>query len=396
MRVVLGTHHLIAQAGADTYLVTVAEQLLALGHDVTIHALEQGPMADRARAGGLPVAAGESQLPDAVDAVVAQDEVTALQLADRYPTAPRVFVCHSDLFGIDAPPQVPDVVSAIVVMSDRVARHLAAMPVRPEVVRLRQPIDVNRFRPAGTAREQPRKLVAIGNYARGDRRALLASVAAEMGLETSFHGGEDPPTDQPEAAMAWADIVVGKSRVTLEAMACGRAAYVYDFLGADGWVTPERYPALEADAFLGQATDAPVERARLLRELAAYRPDMGGANRDLALAHHRADDHARALVGLLDRLAGGPVAPPPDAPLRALARMAQREWLAESALLDERRRADDLMGRLRNQAERSEQAQELARQATAAVDEIKASRRYRLAEALSRPAERLRRRPPRG
>src|SRR5687767_4923867 len=132
MRLVLGTHHLIAQAGSDTYLVTVAEQLLRLGHDVTVHALEQGPMTDRARERGLTVAGGERELPDAPDAVLAQDQVTALQLAERYPAAPRVFVCHSDVFGIDTPPQVPDVVSAIVTMSDRVARHVEAMPVGAE------------------------------------------------------------------------------------------------------------------------------------------------------------------------------------------------------------------------------------------------------------------------
>jgi hypothetical protein len=395
MRLVLGTHHLIAQAGADTYLVTVAESLLALGHDVTIHALEQGPMADRARESGLPVAGGERELPEDPDAVVAQDQVTALQLAERYPSTPRVFVCHSDVFGIDTPPQVPDVVGAIVAMSDRVARHAESMPVNAEIVRLRQPIDVERFRPAGAARERARKLVAIGNYARGDRRALLESVAGELGLETRFHGGEDPPTDEPETAMAWADLVVGKSRVTLEAMACGRAAYVYDFLGADGWVTPESYPRFEADAFLGQATDTPVDRERLRHELAAYRADMGTANRDLVLAHHAARDHARALVELLERLAGGPATPRVDAPLRALARMAQREWLAESARLDERRRADELAGELRHQVDRSDRAEELAHQASAALENIKASRRYRLAERMTRPLERLRRRPPR-
>jgi hypothetical protein len=218
-------------------------------------------------------------------------------------------------------------------------------------------------------------------------------VAKELELECRFHGGEDPPTAEPEAEMAWADIVVGKSRVVLEAMACGRAAYVYDFLGSDGWMTPESYPGLEGDAFLGQATDEPTDRARLRRDLAAYRPDMGTANRDLALAHHDATNHARALVDLVERLAdGGAARPAADAPLRYMARMAQREWLAESALFDERRRVDELEGELRHQRDRSDQAELLARQAASAVDEIKASRRYRLAQRLLSPFERLRRR----
>ena len=42
--------------------------------------------------------------------------------------------------------------------------------------------------------------------------------------------------------MADADIVVGYGRSVLEAMAMGRAAYVWDHAGGDGWVTPETYP----------------------------------------------------------------------------------------------------------------------------------------------------------
>lgn len=47
--------------------------------------------------------------------------------------------------------------------------------------------------------------------------------------------------------------MVGKGRALLEGMACARAAYLYDVAGSDGWVTPERYGAMEADGFAGQA-----------------------------------------------------------------------------------------------------------------------------------------------
>jgi hypothetical protein len=392
MRVVLGTHHLIARAGADTYLVTVAEHLVRLGHDVTIHALEQGPMADDARVRGLDVAAGEHELPGETDAVVVQDQVSALDLAARYPSAPRVFVAHSDMFGIDEPPQLPDAVSAVVTMSDRVARHISALARAPEVVRLRQPIDLERFQPAGSPRPRAQRLVAIGNYLCGNRRALLESAALELGMECRFHGRGGEPTDEPEAAMAWADIVVGKGRVVLEAMACGRPTYLYDFMGADGWVTPETYPGMEADAFIGLATDEPVDRARLLRELAGYRADMGIANRDLALAHHGAPEHARALAALLERLAGEPAPEPIDAPLRAMARMAQRGWLVESALFDAHRRIDELEAALRHQQEHARNAELVARQSEAALGEIKDSRRHRIVQRLMRPLDRLRRR----
>jgi hypothetical protein len=393
MRVVLGTHHLIALSGADTYLVTVAAQLQRLGHEVTIHALEQGEMAQRTRAQGLHVAAGPAELPAEADAVLAQDAVTAYELADRLPHAPQVFVCHSDMFGIDRPPQLPDVTAAVVVMSQRVRRHVESLALAPPIVRLHQPIDLRRFSPDGAVRERARRVVAIGNYLTGARRDVLVAACRDLGLELDFFGGGSEPTARPEEEMAGADIVVGKSRVVVEAMACGRAAYVFDFLGADGWVTPDSYEALEADAFLGRAGDEPASAERVREELAAYDPLMGVANRDLALAHHDVAAHAQELVSLLGGLAGEErPAPPPDAPLREMALMARREWLVEAEIHNMRERVVRLEGELAHQLDRADKAEELTRQALDALEEIKRSRRYRLAERLVHPLERLRRR----
>ena len=95
-------------------------------------------------------------------------------------------------------------------------------------------------------------------------------------------------------------------------MACGRAAYVLDVVGGDGWVTEERYPAMEADNFSGQATEWSLDRERLIADLADYRPDMGQVNRDLVLTHHDARSHAYALVALFRRLSPRPEPVTPD------------------------------------------------------------------------------------
>jgi hypothetical protein len=384
MRVVLGTHHLIAPAGADTYLVTVAEQLQRLGHEVVIHALEQGELADRARERGLAVAAVERELPEDCDAVMCQDRVSAYELAARYPGAAHAFVCHSDVFSIDEPPAVPEVVRAVVAMSDRVRRHLESQPLQAEIVRLRQPIDLTHFAPSGLARQAPRRVVAVSNYLEGPRLDLLREACAAENLELELYGSAGTVVADPRPAMGEADIVVGKGRVVLEAMACARAALVYDFMGFGGWVTPERYPALEADAFAGQAEPLPADVGRLREELRRYSAEMGVVNRDLAQAHHDAAGHARSLVELLERLTRGPRPAADGAALRELALLARRLWLAEAELGDARRRVADLEGRLGHQHDRSDKAEELARQALAALDEIKSSRRYRIAERLAR------------
>ena len=53
MQILLSTHQLSWIGGADTYLVTVSEQLQRLGHEVTLYALETGEMAEVARRRGF-------------------------------------------------------------------------------------------------------------------------------------------------------------------------------------------------------------------------------------------------------------------------------------------------------------------------------------------------------
>jgi hypothetical protein len=69
-------------------------------------------------------------------------------------------------------------------------------------------------------------------------------------------------------------------------MACGKAVFVYDHFGGDGWVTPRRYAAMEADNFAGLALPPISTPAQLEAELAGYEADMGIVNRELVVTHH--------------------------------------------------------------------------------------------------------------
>jgi hypothetical protein len=344
MEIVLATHGLVGIGGSETYLLTVSEQLQRLGHDVTVHALAGGAMSEFMAGRGLPVAIGERDLPDACDAILVQDAAMAYTLAERWPETPQVFHAPSALHDFQFPPQLPGVAAAVVACSDRFVRHVEALAGERELVRLRHPIDTQRLSPRGEIRERPRRAVLLGNYVSGRRRELIVEAWGAAGVECETVGAHGTPTTDPASAVAAADIVVGKARAILDGMACGRAAYVLDVVGGDGWVTGERYAAMEADNFAGQATERVVDRERLVADLADYRPEMGQVNRDLVLAHHDARSHAYELVALFRRLA--PRAEPVPGPLRELARLVRLQWATEQeaftlrqALHDERERA---------------------------------------------------------
>ena len=118
-----------------------------------------------------------------------------------------------------------------------------------------------------------------------------------------------------------ADIVFGKARVIDEAMASGRAAYVFDENGGEGWVTPRRTPISWPTTSVARAGQVALDEHTLAAGPRALRPDMGTVNRNLTVTNHAATKHAAALVSILERLA--PRTQPVDAPVREIARLVR-------------------------------------------------------------------------
>ena len=409
MHVVIGNHHLSSVGGAETYLLTVAEQLTRFGHGVTVYGGDGGDFAGFLRARRIDVAIGLDPLPPECDAVIAQDAVSSLELAERYPRVRQLFVAHAAHLEMWFPPNLPHAIAAVVVMNDRVRARLDALAADHELVRLRQPIDTGRFSPREPLARPRRRVLALGNYLIGRRRDALREACEAVGMELVQVGRHGTCTHEPERTMRDCDIVVGHGRSVLEGMSAGLAAYVYDLCGTDGWVTPESYPALESDGFAGSATGAAIGREELVRDLAAWQPRMGTDNRELIRGRHNALEHAAALVTLMKRVAparaNGSAATSPTradggaSPTRAdggaaaeLARLARSQWYAEGAAADLRVENAVLRRELNEAHAQAAQARaELAR-TRAELEAFKRTRRYRLAQLQASPLDALRRR----
>jgi hypothetical protein len=293
-------------------------------------------------------------------------------LAQRYPGTRLVYFAHSDHYDHQLPPLLPDLVTCVVVASDRVARRIRALAVDLPLVRLRHPVDTERFVPGVPIAPRPRRALILSNYLHGERRRALIETWERAGVECVQIGDPTEPALDVLPAIGRADIVVGKARAALEGMSCARAVYVYDQFGGDGWVTPDNYAALEADNFAGLATSRPRTQGSLSADLRAYRPEMGWVNRELIRTHHSARMHAAQLVECLR----GPELRRPDegAPLGEIERLTRSNWYAE-------RRLEAWQGRaLEAEAQLREARSQLA------------TRRARTGIALGRALDRIRRR----
>lgn len=404
MQIVVATQALAGLGGSESYAVTVADQLQRLGHDIWLHAVDHGAAAAHASALGLRVTGAVSDLPDAPDVIVSQDGVVAYELAASHPRTPQVFVAHSDVFDLQLPPALPGIVSVVVTLYDRVEQRVRACSSPYEVVRLGQPVDVDRFKPTTALRARPAVALALGNYVHGERLEILRRACGRAGVElvhVGTHGGAE--TSRPQDLLNAADIVFGKARVIYEAMACGRAAYVFDHNGAEGWVTDANRAALSADNFGGQLDPVSIGEDHLVADLARYDPASGLANRDFIVAGHAATKHTAALVGILRRVAGtGDPVPAEGNVLRELARLTRVAHRADAAAFalhaqlerataEALRTADAVAGEQAGHAEVAAQAAAHAAALRDELDALTATRRWRATQWLLGPLDRVRR-----
>lgn len=394
----------------------MAEHLTRLGHEVMLHAREVGePVAGWAAARLLPITDQERELPADPDAViVGLDRGLAVRMAKRYPSAPRLFIVHSEEARY-LPPPVAGAVTASVALSDRQAERARASVGAGEVVRLRQPIDLSVFSPRRPISERPRRVVLLGNYHSlpEGRGAALRRAWADGDLEWREVGAGGERTLAVADALSDADIVVGCGRSALEGMACGRAVYIHDHSGTEGWLTSEDYPRLEAGGFAISSARTGRDAAAIRADLDSYTQDLGQVAQDLARAHHDVRTHVAQLVALIERLHPGrppaAVADPSiartlinliEAHLRAegvaedhrfALKRARGAWMTENRALEQAWRAE------REALEHAwtEERQALERAAIAArreLETIKLTRRYRFTAAVMWPLDRLRRR----
>ena len=359
MRLILATNHL-GLGGSESYLFTIAEELDRLGHGAAIFTREPGAGAAAARKRGIEVVDDLGAAGD-LDAAIVQDAGTSHELAGRLPDLPQLFVAHSETYDLQLPPQLEGQVAVAVALNDRVARRLEALAAPLEVVRLRQPIDIEHNGAAGPLPEVPRRALLLSNNPVADRLALIERACAGAGLELVRLGGDSGQAEDPRQALGRVEIVIGYGRSVLEAMAAGRAAYVYDRYGGDGWVTSESYDTLEADGFAGRDRDTTVDADRLGSDLRAYDATMGPANRDLVVANHRANVHAQELIELLRPLAP---AARDHLPHEEMARLVRLEWRARVEVQSLRRELD-------RRHEQLEQSQRQTAEAEARTEQIR-------------------------
>ncbi|HJV23305.1 MAG TPA: glycosyltransferase [Holophagaceae bacterium] len=348
MRILLTNRVLEGRTGTETYLRDLARGLRSRGHEVAVYSPRPGALASDLAAEGIPVAADPFALPWTPDLIHGHHGPETLLALAACPGVPACFVVHDAGAWHDAPPRHPRLLRYYAVdeaCADRLRE--AGLPVAGL---LPNAVDLARFRPRGPLPEAPRRALVFSNYAQpGNHLKAIQAACRRAGLPLDVAGeGVGRFAAAPEDLLGDYDLVFGKARCALEAMATGCAVILCDFAGFGGLVTADRVAELRPLNFGRRALAAPTEVPGLLAAIRAY--DAADAARVSAWAREEGD-----LARLLDRveaahrelLAAAAAQPAADPRAEARALVTQLQAQAREA---EARRSRDLerqLGQLR-------------------------------------------------
>lgn len=243
MRVLLTNIKLNARSGTEIVVRDLAFGLRAAGCEVVVYTPNPGGIAAEIIEAGVPVVSGLEQVETPPHVIHGHHHVETLAALHHFPGVPGIFLCHDATSWHDFPPVHP-MLRAYVVVDFNCRERLMkdAFLAQEEVRVIGNAVDLNRFRPRSPLPNKPARAVVFSNYAKPDDtwlQAIQEACDAEgVGLEV-IGAGVGRSCERPEAMLDAFDLVFGKGRCVMEALATGCAAIMCDFLGLGGMVTPE-------------------------------------------------------------------------------------------------------------------------------------------------------------
>ena len=279
MRVLLTADEVSTWTGGELYVFELAHGLRRRGHEVAVHVLHTGPLADELVRDGIPVLRRPSQTRWRPDVIHAQGSIGTRAALATHRGVPVLFVCHShDRWTQFVPlhPSVRRYAGVSRVCTDALLRN-GTPPDR--TILLPNFVDTTTFTRRPPLPAQPRRALMFSNYAKpGGFLDAVEAACKRMDLQLDHLGtGTGTAKRRPADVLPHYDIVFAKGRAAIEALAVGCAVILCDFAGVGPMVALADYDRLREANFGFGALTRPHGPDVLCSEIQRYDPDDAAA-----------------------------------------------------------------------------------------------------------------------
>jgi hypothetical protein len=299
MRVLFTIQTLEGPAGASLYVRDCALELLRQGHQPVVFSTRVGALAAELRARTVPVIDRLDRLTSTPDIIHGNAPIETVAALLHFPETPAVFVCHAWDNPDSLPPKMPRIMRYLAV-DDTCRDHLVCQEGIPEdrvLVRFNA-VDLDRFAPRGALPARPRRALVFSNQASNDNYVpSIRDACAGFGIEVDVAGqASGHSVDRPEAILGDYDLVFGKARCALEALATGAAVIVCDAGGLAALVSGDNLDQLRRKNFGRRSLENPVTPEAIAGEIRKYDPDDASRVSARVRAAEGVSDAVRSLL----------------------------------------------------------------------------------------------------
>ncbi|MFN8922145.1 MAG: hypothetical protein ACK5XP_04395 [Sphingobacteriia bacterium] len=302
MHILVSQNHMHTLGGSETATYALVSALFRAGHQVDLFTLHPGLVSGRLEAEG---ACRVNRLRPSYDALLLQHNTTIPILEARGIEGPRLQICHGTWPWEERPYPGMDKYIAI---SQEVKWYLAGRGHQSQVVW--NGVDCAYYAPLRAIRRRPRVIFSLAQSA--EAHEMIGRAARLLGAEHRYRDKNANPVFDFRSEMADADLVFGLGRSAYEAMAFGKAVFVFDiriYIGnkGDGMLTPERTDLLMSCNCSGRAMGRVYTARRLAEEIDRdYHESLGEQNRAFALRYLNIDRQAGRYLEALGLAATAP------------------------------------------------------------------------------------------
>jgi hypothetical protein len=302
-RVLIATYGATSRSGSDLYTRDLALSLLRHGWQPVVYATYLGAVAEELRQATIPVTDDITSVAAAPDVIHGHHHIETLAALARFPGVPALFVCHDGFSWHSTPPRTPRIGAYIAV--DRNCRDrmmlehgIAAVRVLPNAV------DLERFRRRLPLPSHPRRAAVFSNQASTEAFAgVIEKACVQRGIALDIIGiAAGTATDHPEQILPQYDLVFGKARCALEAVAIGAAVIVCDEGGLAGMLSSRDLDAMRQLNFGKRLLLRPITEESIGAEIDRYDAADAAQVTDAVRASAGIDLLAEQFIELYDEL----------------------------------------------------------------------------------------------
>lgn len=280
--------------GVPTYTLTLYNQLVVRGHNVTVYCPNYGVLASRINTISSLEFAGWP------DVILAQHNILAREMKVKWPKIPMIFTSHDAKYDLEQPP-VDIEIDQYIAISEEVRLNLVSCGITDAKI-IFNFIDIDRFCCKEPVRKKLERLLFISNYRRGREFRTIREACKIMGIKFRQVGYTSHPKYEVEEYINQSDMVITISRGAFESMSCERPTIIYECRGGgDGYVDEKMYPKSMVNNLTGRTFCIDYTPETLVKEIEKYNPDDGIINRNIILEHH---NHIKGVDSIMEIING--------------------------------------------------------------------------------------------